>query len=422
MKLVLNGINHHNCPVRTREKLSFPEAGIKHFYKKLHAVAPVSEAVILQTCNRTEVYTYAKKDFNVRRYLADLIADIHPNTKTLWQKHSKQTTGTDAVRHLFRLAAGLDSQMLGENQVLAQLKAAYTESCTLHMSKLVFHKLFHTAFRAGKAVRTQTNISGGAVSISLAAVELAKKKINLSKASAVVIGAGDNAALAAKYLKKSGIARLYIANRSKQKAAVLAAQLKAEPLPLRSLPQTLSGTDLLIASTASDEPILTYDLAKPYLSAANKPLLIIDIAVPRDIDPKIDRFKSVSLYNIDDLNEQIDRNCKKRKTEIPKAEKIIDDFTGRFAKWYDSLTLIPTIAKLTEHGSQLARAEAKRYAKLFGAKNEDQLRRFAESLVKKVLHDPVTFLKNADTEPDDEQIHAAELINKIFFSRETKRR
>jgi glutamyl-tRNA reductase len=308
--------------------------------------------------------------------------------------------------------------MLGENQILSQVKSAYTESIDCRMSKFMFHRIFHNAFRVGKTVRTNTDINCGAVSISLAAVELAKKKIDLSASAAMVIGAGENAALAAKYLLKAQLPTLIIANRNTKKVQALRARLKTgEIISLADIADRLAEVDLVISSTAAAEPIVTYQAVADGLSQRQKALLIIDLAVPRDIEPQINQFECVSLYNIDDLNEQISRNKKKRSNEIPKARAIVAEFTDKFMQWYDSLNLVPTITQLTQKGLILAHSEAKRYAKDFGEGNDNKLELFAESLVKKMLHGPISFLKNgADQEPGPEQLQAVDLINKMFLS------
>lgn len=426
MKLVLNNVTYHNCPVHLREKVAFTPEKRRLMLKKMRSEKQISEAVILETCNRSEFYTYAKKDFDVRGFLAKLIGQIQPEAIYTWNKYSKESVGIDTVRHLFEVAAGLDSQMLGENQVLSQVKSAYTESIDCRMSKFLLHHLFHEAFRVGKSVRTNTDINCGAVSISLAAVELAKKKIDLSAASAMIIGAGENAAIAAKYLLKARLPILIIANRNTKKAQTLRACLKLVPsaaegtgeaISLADIVDRLDDVDLVISSTAAAEPVVKYqDVARP-LSRRKKPLLLIDLAVPRDIDPKIGRFNCVSLFNIDDLNGHINRNRKKRNREIPKAHAIVTEFTDKFMQWYDSLDLIPTIAQLTQQGLDLAYSETRRYAKDFGQTDNDKLQLFAESLVKKVLHGPIAFLKNSnDEKPSTEHLRAVDLINKMFLS------
>ncbi|MBN1392033.1 MAG: glutamyl-tRNA reductase [Sedimentisphaerales bacterium] len=419
MKLVLNNITYRNCPVHLREKVAFTAEKRRLLLKKMHDEKHIFEAVCLETCNRSEFYTYAKKDFDVNGFLEKLIGQVQPEALDTWNKYSRRSTGVDAVRHLFEVAAGLDSQMLGENQVLSQVKSAYMESIDCRMSKFLLHHLFHEAFRVGKSVRTNTDITCGAVSISLAAVEMAKKKLDVSAASAMIIGAGENSALAAKYLLKAHLLALLIANRNTKKAQTLRTQLKAgEIISLSDIADRLTDVDLVISSTGSAESVITYQAVKNTLSRRKKPLLMIDLAVPRDIDPKIGRFKCVSLFNIDDLNVKIGHNKEKRNREIPKAQAIVADFTEKFMRWYDSLGFIPTIAQLTQKGLDLAQSETKRYAKDFSRDSSDKLQLFAESLVKKMLHGPITFLKNGDDEnPSTEHLRAVDLINKMFLSR-----
>ena len=408
--------------------------------KQMHACKEIGEAVILQTCNRLEFYTYAPKRFDCRGFLTALLEQVRPGAGDTWSKYSSESLGIDVARHLFEVASGLDSQMIGENQVLSQVKSAYTQSLDCRTSSVIFYRLFHIAFRVGKAVRTNTNINCGAVSVGLAAVELAKKKIEMTGSAAMVIGAGENAELVARYLLKAGLCRLIIANRSKQKAKALARRVSAkrladksggrasrlngsEVIGLRDIPARLAEADLLISSTAAPEPVLTYKAIKDSLVRRTKPLLIIDIAVPRDIDPGIGRFKCVSLYNIDDLNEQIDSNREKRSREIPRAQAIVAEFTDNFAKWYDSLSVVPAISKLTRKGLKLAHSEASRYAKNFGEGNSDKLKSFAESLVKKVLHGPISFIKNGRGEKlSTKQLQAVDLINKMFLSQDKSSR
>jgi len=418
MKLVLSDITYHNCPVKFRERLTFEPEQRSFILRQMHAEDSISEAVILQTCNRLEFYVYVKKTFDVTGFLTEFIRQVRPDGIDTWRQYCRQTTEIDVVQHLFEVAAGLDSQMIGENQILSQVKSAYTESLDCRMSKFMFHRLFHNAFRVGKAVRTNTDINCGAVSISLAAVELAKTKLDLPGRSAMVIGAGENAELAAKYLLKAGLSNLIIANRNPEKAETMALRLKTgQIIGLEDIPPKLPEVDLLVSSTAAADPILKYEAVEGILAQRDRPLLIVDIAVPRDIDPALDGFDCVSLYNIDDLNEQITHNKEKRSREIPKARAIVAEFTDKFTEWYDSLSLVPVITQLTQKGFDLARTEAGRYAKDFGEDNADKLKLFAESLMKKMLHGPISFLKNGgDEEPSAEQLQAADLIKKMFLS------
>jgi glutamyl-tRNA reductase len=283
---------------------------------------------------------------------------------------------------------------------------------------MIFHRLFHSAFRAGKAVRTHTHINCGAVSVGLAAVELARSKIDLSAGTAMLIGAGENAELVARYLLKAQLSHLIIANRNINKARSMAAHLKAgDAIALADIPAALPEVDLLISSTAAAQPVVTSEMVQGILAEREKPLLIIDIAVPRDIDPAISQFECVTLVNIDDLDEQININREKRSSEIPRARAIVSDFTDKFTAWYDSLDIVPAISRLTKKGMELAHAEARRYAKDFGEENADKLRSFAESLVRKVLHGPIAYIKEGGNgEPTTDQLQAADLINKMFLS------
>ncbi len=418
MKLVLNGITYHTCPVEVREKVAFDADQRRFMLRQMHAEPAVSEAVILQTCNRLEFYLYTRRDFDSGAFLTELIGQVRPDAAGAWARCRTESLGMDVVRHLFEVAAGLDSQMLGENQVLSQVKSAYTESVECRMSKLVFHRLFHNAFRVGKAVRTDTNINCGAVSIGLAAVELAGQKIDLPAAAALVIGAGENAELVARYLLKSGLSRLTIANRDLRKAEALRDRLKkGQAVGLDSIAARLAEVDLVISSTAATEPVVTYEAVENTLAGRDKPLLMIDIAVPRDIEPSIGQFECVTLYNIDNLNEQILANYERRSSEIPKARALVGEFADGFSKWYDSLNVVPVISRLMQKSTDLARSEARRYAKDFGRANRDKLEAFAESLVKKLLHGPISYIKAGDEgEPSTEQLQAVELINKMFLS------
>lgn len=419
MKLVVNHLTYHDCPVAVREKVTLTPEQRHALLRQMHQRPEIGEAVILQTCNRLEFYLYAKKDFDCRALVGELLGPCGPEAVVVWMARCGEKAGPEVVRHLFGVAAGLDSQMIGENQVLAQVKAAYTESLETRMSRLIFHRLFHNAFRVGKAVRTHTNINCGAVSIALAAVELARGQLDLAAARALVIGAGENAELVARYLAKSGAAGLLIANRDLEKARTLARQFdRAAAIGLEEVASKLGDVDVVISSTAAPQCILSRACVEQALAGRTRPLLIVDIAVPRDVDPAIGQLPCVRLHNIDDLEGQISANRAKRNDEIPKAQAIVDEFVALFWQWYESLDLVPVISRLTQMGLDLARSEAKRYAKDFGNGGSAKLQSFAESLVKKVLHGPISFIKDGGGEPSAEQLQALDLVNKMFFAQD----
>jgi len=418
MKFVLNSLTYHNCPVTEREKAAFTESERHALLKRIHATPGINEVAILETCNRLEFYAYAKKELDVTGYLSELISEVRPAALESWNEYKTVMMGRDVIQHLFEVTAGLDSQMLGENQIVSQVKSAYRESIDYKTSRFVFHRLFHIAFRVSKAVRTQTNINVGAVSISQAAIELAREKMNVTSSTAAVLGAGENAEAACRHLIEAGAKKVIIVNRNRERARDLANRLNiSKAVDFDGLHCIISNIDLVIGSTASLKPVLTYQKLKDILSEREKPLLIIDIAVPRDVDEKIGEFKSVTLMNIDDLDQQINKNKEKRIDEIPKAKQIIEKFTDDFESWYESLEVVPVISRLAKQGAELAQQEAKRYAKDFCPEELETLTTFAESLVKKMLHGPINYLKTADDdEISGEQYHAVDLINKMFFN------
>lgn len=418
MKIVLNSTTHNDCPVEQREKLSLTDEHIKTMLQVMHEKPGISEAAILKTCNRLEFYIYAKKKFDCDAFLYDLIQQVNPQGTDCWKKYSKNMQDADAVRHLFQVSAGLDSQMLGENQILSQVKDAYTVSTHYKMSRFVFHRLFHNAFRVGKRVRSLTDINCGAVSISLAAVELAKKELNLQNCCAVMVGAGENGALVAKYLCKSGLDKLIVINRNVEKAQTLCESLNAgTSATMQQLEGKIAVADLVICSTSAQEFVVSYDKLKDLLEGRDRPLVIIDIAVPRDVEPQVGDIDCVRLYNIDDLDERICCNRQKRASEVPKANIIIDEYMDKFFKWHEGLRVVPVISNLHQHGYELANAEVERYAKDFAASDKAKLEVFAQSLIKKILHGPVSFLKSGgEDELTEEQMMALDFINKMFFS------
>ncbi len=419
MKLVLHNLTYHDCPVEVREKVTLTAEHRREMLRRMHRQDRIGEGLILQTCNRLEFYLYVKKDFDSRGFLGGLLAAHGADAVDAWTAHSRDAFGMDVVRHLFEVAAGLDSQMVGENQILAQVKSAYTESLEARMSRLIFHRLFHNAFRVGKAVRTRTQINCGAVSIGLAAVELARAKADLPASRVMMIGAGENAELIADYLSKGGVSGLIVANRDVEKARAMARRFeRAEAIGLSEIVSHLADVDVLISSTGSPEHVLTRANVEWSLAGRSRPLLIVDIAVPRDIDPAIGRLDCVRLYNIDDLDGQIAANREKRNREVPKAQEIVAEFVAMFSQWYESLDRVPVISRLTQMGLELARGEAKRYAKDFGDANAEKLQSFAESLVRKVLHGPISFIKDGGGEPSAEQLQAIDLINKMFLSQD----
>ncbi|MBP1725593.1 MAG: glutamyl-tRNA reductase, partial [Deltaproteobacteria bacterium] len=308
----------------------------------------------------------------------------------------------EAVKHLFRVTCSLDSMVVGEPQILGQIKQAYRQAVEARTSGVILNRLLHKAFSVAKQVRTETRIGRSAVSISYAAVELAKKIFNeLTGKVVLLIGAGEMAELAAEHLLNNSVDRIIVANRTLERAMALAKRFRGTSVPLDEVAEELSRADIIISSTGSPDPILTADEVKRRMrSRRNRPLFFIDIAVPRDIEPAVNRIENVYLYNIDDLQGIVDLNRADRLREAGRAEHIITAEALKFESWLRTLEVVPTIVSLREKAEQIRQGELK---KTFGPLDPlpDDLARslqvVTQSIVSKVLHDPILFLKRTSS-------------------------
>jgi glutamyl-tRNA reductase len=332
MRLVCFSVNFHTAPLEARETVCLDDSQQREVLNHLRSADNAVEAMVLCTCNRTEIYLNYPDSVNPQILVEKALFDIAPAMLIAWRQYCQVWEDIAAAEHLFRVAAGLESQMLGENQIVRQLKDAYAVSIECGTSRFFFHKLLHAAFRVSKAVRQTTKITCGAVSLTLAAIEAIRKKVNLSEANVLMIGAGENAALAAKYLQKENIAKLTIASRTLQSAKCLADRLQnACAISLKQIPEFLLDADVAIFSTASSSPVLTASQAGYYLSQRKKQILIIDLAVPRDVEPQVGKLPNVELMNIEQLGEQVERNRAARAVWIEPAKKIIAQHIEQFA-------------------------------------------------------------------------------------------
>ncbi|MHC4552265.1 MAG: glutamyl-tRNA reductase [Planctomycetota bacterium] len=423
MRLICSGISFHETTLDQREPLAFGPDRRQRLLCAMRQCPQVHEAMVLCTCNRTEIYAYCEGEFNFDTFLVSLIGDLNAEAADIWSRLHHTREDIDAVRHLFTVAAGLDSQMIGENQIIRQFKTAYSDAIEAATARFFFHRLMHSTFRVSKAVRTQTDINCGAVSISAAAVELAKTKITLPGASAVLIGAGENATLIAEYLVKAGIGTLTIASRTLETATELAVHLKTgTPATLDQLPQLLAEADLVLCSTAAETPIITAEDHGYLLTQRSKPIVMIDVAVPRDVEAAVGDMDAVQLYNIEDLDAQVQANIAQRSTHIPQAKAIIDEHVDRFDEWLKSLNVTDVVKSLIEEYQTMARDEANRYSGLFPDLNPEELQKFAESLASKFLHGPVTYLKQSSADDvTSEQLQAMDAVRKMLLDASRKR-
>ncbi|MEW6455152.1 MAG: glutamyl-tRNA reductase [Acidobacteriota bacterium] len=404
MDLITIGVNHKTAPLDIREKLVFSSSEIFESLKEIKKEKNlIKESSILSTCNRTELYLVTT---SLRAEVIDYIFNFIYLKKginlLIDEKISYILNLEQSIKHIFEVASGLDSMAVGENQILGQIKQAYSLSCQAGTNGIILNKLFHNSFRVGKRVRSETDIGSGVVSVSSIAVEMAQKIFkDISSHPSLLIGAGETGELTAQLLKEKGIKKLFIANRTFSKAEDLAKKMEAEAIPFDKITEILNKVDIVISSTGSAEPIIILDQMKSIMNFRNhRPIFIIDIAVPRDFEPEINKLYNVFLYSIDDLQTISDKNLARRFAEIPKAEAIIEEEVKKFFSWFRSLKVSPLIQKLKEKVEHIRNAEIQKNKKYFKEENIEMLDIFAKSLVNKILHGPMTKIKefNEDSE------------------------
>jgi glutamyl-tRNA reductase len=418
MRLVCYSINFHTAPLETREAVCLEETGQRAVLNYLKAADKALEAIVLCTCNRTEIYVSFPEGHDPQIPVEKALFEVNPAALSSWRQYRQVMVDADAVGHLFRVAAGLESQMLGENQIVRQIKDAYSLSIQCGMSRFFFHKMMHATFRVSKAVRQATKITCGAVSVSMAAIETLKKKINLRQANVLLVGAGENATLAATYIQKEGVKKLTVASRTLASARHLASEFKnAEAITIQQIGEFLADADVAIFSTASPVAVLTAQEAGYYLAQRKSVILMIDLAVPRDVEPEVGQLANVELINIEQLHLQVEGNRQARAVWIEPAEKIITQHIEQFVKWLDSLDTAATISSLTETILSEAQRYAGRYRRYFAKKDQKRLEQFAEGLARKLIHRPIQYLKDNNID----KTYVSDIISSIFLSEEHKK-
>jgi glutamyl-tRNA reductase len=360
--------------------------------------------MVLSTCNRVEVLAAGTGDM-AEQILHSWAEVCHAKTADL-KPYIYIYKNLEAVGHLFSVASSLDSMVLGEPQILGQLKAAYRNATKNHTSGIILNRLLHKAFSVAKRVRTETAVASNAVSISYAAVELAKRIFgDMKEHKAMLVGAGEMAELAAMHLLQAGIDEILVANRTLQRGRELAEQFHGRAVAFEQMIENLSQMDIVITSTGSHEPIIrAKDIRSVLRIRKNRPMFFIDIAVPRNIDPDVNGLDNVYLYDIDDLKEVVEENLANRKHEASKAHEIVDEEVHSFAHWLDCLDVQPTIIDLIERGERFGQEELAKTLKRLGPVSEetnDALLALVNALVRKLNHDPIMFLKSDGMGHDD---------------------
>jgi glutamyl-tRNA reductase len=415
MTLLAVGINYHTAPVAIRERLSFPADTLYASLKELRQVREISEAAILSTCNRTEFYcttTTANEQF-----LIDWVAETKNIDVASFKPYLYTHADNQLIRHMFRVACGLDSMILGEPQILGQMKSAYQSACEAGTLGKHLGRLFQQTFTAAKKVRTDTAIGSSPVSVAFAAVQLAQQiNDNLKEQTALLIGAGETIELTARHLRQQGIGRIIIANRTLAKAQALAEQFNGAAITLADIPLHLVEADIVISSTASQLPILGKGSVESALKKRRyKPMFMVDLAVPRDIEAEVEQLRDVYLYTVDDLQNTIDQNMDSRRRAAEQAEEIIDTQVDYFLTWLRAENAQTTIRDYRLQSEQ-TRDEALQKALALlknGSTPEEALTRLAYGLTNKLIHTPSTQIRDAAANERHDVIAAAHEIFKL---------
>ncbi|MBX6423687.1 glutamyl-tRNA reductase [Thermosulfurimonas sp. F29] len=397
-QILLVGLNHRTAPVEVRERFALDKKGGSPLEILRENLPGANEVFFLSTCNRVEFLLISEDPEGVLENLKAILSRETGLSREEFEPHLYVMRNMEAVRHLFRVASGLDSLVLGEPQILGQVKEAYREAAARRTTGPILNRLLHRTFSVAKRVRTETGIGSYAVSVSYAAVELAKKIFgSLKGKTALLVGAGEMAELAAQHLLGAGVERMLVANRTLARAVELAERFRGEAYSLEELTECLLATDIVISSTGAPGYVITRDMVKPLLRKRRlRPLFFIDIAVPRDVEPAVNDLENVYVFDIDDLKQVVEENLGRRRKEALRAERIIEEEVLKFERWWRELAVYPTIKALREKAEAIRRRElARTLPRLRDLSPEEReaLEVMTEAIVQKLLHAPITYLK-----------------------------
>lgn len=404
-QIVLIGLNHKTAPVDIRECLAFSDEESRSALIKLRGIDSIEEAVLFSTCNRVELLLTAREISQAIDDAKAFLSGFKKIPLDAFESSLYMHQGDEAVRHLFRVAASLDSLMVGEPQILGQVKSAYRAATEEKASGVILNRLLHRTFFVAKRIRTETGIGDNAVSISYAAIELGRKIFgDLTGKNVLLIGAGEMAELAIEHLIRNRSGHIYVANRTFERGVELADKYKGTAIRFEEIPGFLSKVDIVISSTGAQGYILEKaDVKAVMRKRRNRPIFFIDIAVPRDIDPQINTLNNIYVYDIDDLKEVVDENIEDRNREAVKAERIIDNAVIHFRKWVQGLGVVPTIKAMRERVNSLAQNELEKALQQMNHLSDDDrtsIERMTYSLVNKILHEPTNYLKSNGCQGD----------------------
>jgi len=415
--LLALGVSHKTAPVAVRERLALPEGRATRVLGELVAHDGILEAVAISTCNRTELYLVSSDPVEAENVAVSALSRQAAIRPTELFGHLYSLRGMEAVRHLFSVTAGLDSMIVGEAEVQGQVKRAFELALVEGATGAVSNRLFHDALGAGKRARTETGVSRSRVSISSVAVELARARFgDLETRRVLVIGAGDNGQLTAQALNATGVHTVFIANRRYDRAIGLAQRFGGSAVRFDDLPAELGRSDIVVSSTASPHQIVgREELAEVVAQRDARPLLLIDIAVPRDIDSSVRDLPGITLYDMDDLQREVARNMSGREAEATRARTVIEEEVERFDRWLASLDVVPTISELRALGdaivAQVLQENESRWEELSEA-DRNRVETMARAVVSRLLHEPTLRLRQSAEQ--DSSYAAVQAVRQLF--------
>lgn len=422
MLLAVLGLNHKTAPVEVRECYACPEEAVKQSLRRLEEHEDILECVVLSTCNRTEVYAVLEDVDDPSAVMLEFLERLAaPAGQEVAMDHLFFHSGEACIRHLFSVAASIDSLVVGEGQILSQVKKAYAMARDCGVTSTVLNTLFNRAIAAGKKVRTETRIAYSAVSVSYAAVELARQLLgDLASANVMILGAGEMSELTARHLVENGVKTVFVSNRNHLRAEELAEKFRGQAVPFEKFMQWAIKTDIIITSTGAPHYIVNaWDVAHIMPQRSGKPLIFIDIAVPRDVEPEVAAIAGVRLYNIDHLNAVVDSNRQERLREARKAEKILEVEAKELTDRFRYLSYQPVLSRLKDKAEAIRQREVKRaMAKLPDLSAEDRrvMENMSRMLVRKLLRDPVLCTNEAAAAGEED--FCVEALNRLFKLRE----
>ena len=412
MSVIVVGLNHRTVPLDLFEKMTVPEAKLPKALADLSSRENISESVILSTCNRIEIYAYAEKFHGAYQDIRNFLSEISHVAPEDFSDHLIGLFGSDAIEHLFKVSSGIDSAVIGEHEILGQVRSAWELAIEEQAVGTVLNSLFRHSLEVGKRARSETSISRNITSVSQAAVAMADKQLNgLIGKRVLVVGAGEMGEGMAKSLHAGGITELRVANRTWDRAVETAERLNGKPVRLDELPQNLTEVDLLLTSTGATAAILEYgDLDEAARQREGRELLIVDIAVPRDVDPASAELDGVTLLDMDDLREFAEKGIRAREKEVSSVKEIINEELERFSNLFSARSVAPIVTQLHSRAEEIRNAELQKLFRKFPELTSEQLKgieTLTSVIANKLIHEPTVRLKDAAGTPKGERLSEA---------------